>query len=55
MLNSFKMKILHVSNFGDRHNGRLYWDQCYKISNGFIRNGLMFIILVSEINQDQIY
>jgi hypothetical protein len=33
------MKILHVSNFGDKHNGRLYWNQCYKISNGFIRNG----------------
>ena len=33
------MKILHVSNFGDKHNGRLYWNQCFKISNGFIRNG----------------
>ena len=33
------MKILHVSNFGDRHNGRLYWNQCFKISNGFVRNG----------------
>lgn len=33
------MKILHVSNYGDRHNGRLYWNQCFKISNGFIRNG----------------
>ena len=33
------MRILHISNFGDRHNGRLYWNQCYKISNGFIRNG----------------
>ena len=33
------MKILHVSNFGDRHNGRLYWNQCFKITNGFIRNG----------------
>ena len=33
------MKILHISNFGQKHNGRLYWNQCYKISNGFIRNG----------------
>ena len=33
------MKILHISNFGDKHNGRLYWNQCYKISNGLIRNG----------------
>ena len=33
------MKILHVSNFGDKHNGRLYWNQCFKISNGFVRNG----------------
>ena len=33
------MRILHVSNFGDKHNGRLYWNQCFKITNGFIRNG----------------
>ena len=33
------MRILHVSNFGDKHNARLYWNQCFKISNGFIRNG----------------
>ncbi len=33
------MRILHISNFGDKHNGRLYWNQCFKISNGFIRNG----------------
>ena len=33
------MKILHVSNFGDKHNARLYWNQCFKITNGFIRNG----------------
>ena len=33
------MRILHVSNFGDKHNGRLYWNQCFKISNGFMRNG----------------
>ena len=33
------MRILHVSNFGDKHNARLYWNQCFKITNGFIRNG----------------
>ena len=33
------MKVLHVSNFGDRHNGRLFWNHCFKISNGFTRNG----------------
>ena len=33
------MRILHISNFGNRHNGRLFWNQCFKISNGFIRNG----------------
>lgn len=33
------MRILHISNFGDRHNGRLFWNHCFKISNGFIRNG----------------
>ena len=33
------MRILHISNFGERHNGRLFWNHCFKISNGFIRNG----------------
>ena len=33
------MRILHISNFGEKHNGRLFWNQCFKISNGFIRNG----------------
>jgi len=33
------MRVLHVSNFGDRHNGRLFWNHCFKISNGFTRNG----------------
>ena len=33
------MKILHVSNFGERHNGRLFWNQSFKITNGLIRNG----------------
>ena len=33
------MRILHISNFVQRHNGRLFWNHAFKISNGFIRNG----------------
>ena len=33
------MRIIHVSNFGEKHDGRLFWNHCFKISNGFIRNG----------------
>ena len=33
------MRILHVSNFGEKHNGRLFWNHAFKITNGFIRNG----------------
>lgn len=33
------MRILHVSNFGEKHNGRIFWNQCFKITNGLIRNG----------------
>ena len=33
------MKILHISNFVQKHNGRLNWNHCFKINNGFIRNG----------------
>tara|TARA_Y100001970_G_scaffold291767_1_gene430237 strand:- start:132 stop:1193 length:1062 start_codon:yes stop_codon:yes gene_type:complete len=32
------MRILHVSNFGEKHNGRLFWNHAFKITNGFIRN-----------------
>ena len=32
------MKILHVSNFGEKHVGRLFWNQAFKITNGLIRN-----------------
>lgn len=32
------MKILHVSNFGEKHAGRLFWNQAFKITNGLIRN-----------------
>ena len=33
------MKILHISNFVQKHDGRLYWNHCFKINNGFVRNG----------------
>ena len=33
------MKILHISNFVQKQQGRLYWNHCFKINNGFIRNG----------------
>ncbi len=33
------MKILHISNFVQKQNGRLQWNHCFKINNGFIRNG----------------
>ena len=33
------MRILHISNFVQRHKGRLFWNHAFKISNGFIRNG----------------
>ena len=33
------MKILHISNFVQKHDGRLYWNHCFKINNGFIRSG----------------
>ncbi len=33
------MKILHISNFVQKQKGRLYWNHCFKINNGFVRNG----------------
>jgi len=33
------MKILHISNFVQKQKGRLQWNHCFKINNGFIRNG----------------
>lgn len=33
------MRILHISNFGEKRNGRLFWNHSFKITNGFIRNG----------------
>ena len=33
------MKILHVSNFSQKHNGRLFYNIAPKLTNGFTRNG----------------
>ena len=32
------LKILHVTNFNERHNGRLFYNTGRRINNGFIRN-----------------
>ena len=33
------LRILHVTNFNERHNGRLYFNTGRRINNGFIRQG----------------
>tara|TARA_B100000989_G_scaffold276301_1_gene236487 strand:- start:3894 stop:6005 length:2112 start_codon:yes stop_codon:yes gene_type:complete len=33
-----KLKILHVTNFNERHNGRLFYNTGKRINNGFIRS-----------------
>lgn len=35
--NKRKLKILHVTNFNERHNGRLFYNTGKRINNGFIR------------------
>ena len=38
--NSFnKLRILHITNFNERHNGRLFFNTGRRINNGFIRLG----------------
>ncbi len=32
-----KLKILHITNFNERHNGRLFYNTGIRINNGFIR------------------
>ncbi len=32
-----KLKVLHVTNFNERHNGRLFYNTGKRINNGFIR------------------
>ena len=36
-LKNIKLKILHVTNFNERHNGRLFYNTGKRINNGFIR------------------
>ena len=35
---SSKLKILHITNFNERHNGRLHYNTGRRLNNGFIRN-----------------
>ena len=35
--NKQKIKILHVTNFNERHNGRLFYNTGRRLNNGFIR------------------
>ena len=37
--NSKNLRILHVTNFNERHDGRLYFNTGRRINNGFIRLG----------------
>ncbi len=34
-----KLKILHITNFNERHNGRLFYNTGRRLNNGFIRSG----------------
>ena len=34
-----KLKILHITNFNERHNGRLFYNTGRRLNNGFIRLG----------------
>ena len=34
-----KLKILHITNFNERHNGRLFYNTGRRINNGFIKLG----------------
>ncbi len=35
--NNEKIKILHVTNFNERHNGRLFYNTGRRLNNGFVR------------------
>ena len=37
--NTSKIKILHITNFNERFNGRLHYNTSKRLNNGFIRNG----------------
>ena len=36
-LNKKNIKILHITNFNERHNGRLFYNTGTRINNGFVR------------------
>ena len=36
-MNTENIKILHVTNFNERHNGRLFYNTGRRINNGFVR------------------
>ncbi|MDC0426789.1 glycosyltransferase [Pelagibacteraceae bacterium] len=38
-INLKKLKILHITNFNERHNGRLFYNTGRRINNGFLRLG----------------
>ena len=37
--NKLKLKIIHITNFNERHNGRLFYNTGKRINNGLIRLG----------------
>ena len=38
-LESSNLRILHITNFNERHNGRLFFNTGRRLNNGFIRLG----------------
>ena len=34
-----KLKIIHITNFNERHNGRLFYNTGKRINNGLVRLG----------------
>ena len=38
-INTTKLKILHITNFNERFDGRLHYNTSKRLNNGFIRNG----------------
>ena len=38
-LNTNQIKILHITNFNERFDGRLHYNTSKRLNNGFIRNG----------------
>tara|TARA_Y100000590_G_scaffold219586_1_gene248666 strand:+ start:270 stop:2399 length:2130 start_codon:yes stop_codon:yes gene_type:complete len=39
LLESSNLRILHITNFNERHNGRLFFNTGRRLNNGFIRLG----------------